>query len=74
LKGKTSFFQREETVLKVEDSRWEYILNKSNMKINLEKTYEAITASGDIALLDMKTLLSFSEKTLLYFYPKDDTP
>ena len=44
------------------------------MKINLEKQYDAITASGEIAKIDMKTLLSFSEKTLLYFYPKDDTP
>jgi peroxiredoxin len=44
------------------------------MKIDTSKKYQAITATGDIAELDMKTLLSFSEKTLLYFYPKDDTP
>lgn len=44
------------------------------MKLNLDKKYEAITATGDIASLDLKTLLSFWEKTLLFFYPKDDTP
>jgi len=44
------------------------------MSINLGKQYEVITASGEIAELDLQTLLSFSDTTLLYFYPKDDTP
>lgn len=42
--------------------------------MNLSNTYEAINASGAVASFDMKTLLWFSEKTLLYFYPKDNTP
>lgn len=44
------------------------------MQLNLSKTYSAITATGEVAQLDIKTLLSFSDKTLLYFYPKDNTP
>ncbi|QFR39524.1 peroxiredoxin [Candidatus Gracilibacteria bacterium 28_42_T64] len=44
------------------------------MKLNLEQKYQAITAKGEVAELDLKTLLSFSDKTLLYFYPKDNTP
>lgn len=44
------------------------------MKLNLQQTYSAITATWDIAELDLQTLLSFSDKTLLFFYPKDDTP
>ena len=44
------------------------------MAINLKQKYSAITAAWEIAELSLETLLSFSEKTLLYFYPKDDTP
>lgn len=44
------------------------------MKLNLDEKYKAITATGDIAELNLKTLLSFSDTTLLFFYPKDDTP
>jgi len=44
------------------------------MKPNLEKKYSAITVKWEVAELDLKTLLSFSDKTLLYFYPKDNTP
>ncbi|MCP4523653.1 MAG: peroxiredoxin [Candidatus Gracilibacteria bacterium] len=42
--------------------------------MNLEQKYDAITAGLETATLDMKTLLSFSDRTLLYFYPKDNTP
>lgn len=44
------------------------------MILDLNQTYAAITSSWDVADLDLKTLLSFSDKTLLYFYPKDNTP
>lgn len=44
------------------------------MTLDLNQSYQAITSSWDIAELDLKTLLSFSDKTLLYFYPKDNTP
>ena len=44
------------------------------MKLDLEKKYSAITAKWEIAELDLKSLFSFSDKTLLYFYPKDNTP
>jgi peroxiredoxin Q/BCP len=44
------------------------------MKINLETKYQAITATWDIAELSLKQMLSFSDKTLLYFYPRDNTP
>lgn len=44
------------------------------MTLDLNQSYQAITSSWDIAELDLKTLLSFSDKTILYFYPKDNTP
>ncbi len=44
------------------------------MALNLKQKYQVITAEWEVAELDLETLLSFSEKTLLYFYPKDDTP
>jgi len=44
------------------------------MTLDLNQTYSAITSSWNVADLDLKTLLSFSDKTLLYFYPKDNTP
>ena len=44
------------------------------MKLDLNKKYEAITAKGDVAELSLGDILSFSENTLLYFYPKDNTP
>ncbi len=44
------------------------------MKINLENKYDAITANLEVWNFDLKTLLSFNEKTILYFYPKDNTP
>lgn len=36
--------------------------------------FQAITADLQRAELDLSTLLSFSDKTLLFFYPKDNTP
>ncbi|PZM85726.1 peroxiredoxin [Candidatus Gracilibacteria bacterium] len=41
--------------------------------INLEKKYE-ILISGEIYEKSLKDILSGSEKTLIYFYPKDNTP
>lgn len=42
--------------------------------LDLQEKYEAVTAKWENAELSLETLLSFSDKTLLYFYPKDDTP
>lgn len=44
------------------------------MKLNLDTKYSAIAASGDTAELSLKEIFSFGEKTLLYFYPRDNTP
>ncbi|MDD2907635.1 MAG: peroxiredoxin [Candidatus Gracilibacteria bacterium] len=44
------------------------------MKLNLNNKFEAISFKGETGIFDLKTLLSFGEKTLLYFYPADDTP
>jgi len=44
------------------------------MKLNLDQKYEAVTASWESAEMHLGQLLSFSDKTLLYFYPKDNTP
>lgn len=44
------------------------------MTLDLSQTYSAISANWDVTELDLKTLLSFSDKTILYFYPKDNTP
>lgn len=51
------------------------ILSNDNFKnMNLNNIYSAITSTWDVADFDLKTLLSFWEKTLLFFYPKDNTP
>jgi peroxiredoxin Q/BCP len=42
--------------------------------MNLQQTYPAVTADLQTAELSLETLLSFSDKTLLFFYPKDNTP
>jgi len=42
--------------------------------MNLDNTYSAVTATGESAELTLWDMLSFGEKTLLYFYPKDNTP
>ncbi len=44
------------------------------MKLNLNNKYEAISSNMEVWTFDLKTLLSFWEKTILYFYPKDNTP
>ncbi|MDD3145183.1 MAG: peroxiredoxin [Candidatus Gracilibacteria bacterium] len=44
------------------------------MKINLNNKFDAIGSNLQVGNFDLKTLLSFGEKTLLYFYPADNTP
>lgn len=42
--------------------------------MNLNQSYKAVNASWEVADFTLWELLSFWEKTLLYFYPKDNTP
>lgn len=44
------------------------------MKLNLENKYSALSYTWEEGVFTLKELLSFGEKTILYFYPKDDTP
>jgi len=44
------------------------------MKLNLENKYKALAYTGEEWEFTLKELLSFWDKTILYFYPKDDTP
>ena len=44
------------------------------MKIDLERKYNVLSYTGDEWEFSLKELLSLSDKTLLYFYPKDNTP
>jgi len=44
------------------------------MWINLAAKYSAVSKNGEAAELSLQELFSFSEKTLLFFYPKDNTP
>ncbi len=44
------------------------------MSVNLNQKYSAVSYSGEVAELSLKDIFSFSEKTLLYFYPRDNTP
>lgn len=44
------------------------------MKLDLNKKYEAVAYTWDTWVFSLKELLSFGKKTLLYFYPKDNTP
>ena len=44
------------------------------MELDLNVKYEAISYTWDVWTFSLKELLSFGEKTLLYFYPKDNTP
>ncbi len=44
------------------------------MKLDLNKKYEAIAYTGETWTFSLKELLSFGKKTILYFYPKDNTP
>lgn len=63
-------------MVKIRQNTREYSLfyYSNYMKIDLSKKYQVITALWDISEIEMKSLISFTEKTLLYFYPKDDTP
>jgi peroxiredoxin len=42
--------------------------------MNLEKKYSALSYTLEVAELSLKEIFSFSPKTILYFYPKDNTP
>ncbi len=44
------------------------------MNLNINQKYDAVTSTGEVANMDLQTLLSFNDKTILYFYPKDNTP
>lgn len=44
------------------------------MSLNLDTKYSAVNADGEVAQLSLREIFSFSEKTLMYFYPKDNTP
>jgi len=44
------------------------------MPINLNTKYEAAAHTWETWEFSLADLLSFSEKTLLFFYPKDNTP
>lgn len=48
--------------------------NNYNMSVNLDVKYSAVSTSWEVAELSLKEMFSFSDKTLLYFYPKDNTP
>lgn len=43
------------------------------MSLNLDNSYDAINKQWE-AQMSLRELLSFGEKTLLYFYPRDNTP
>jgi len=43
------------------------------MKLNLENKYDILLPSGDVKNLALKDILG-ENKTILYFYPKDNTP
>jgi peroxiredoxin Q/BCP len=42
--------------------------------LNLDIKYSALSFTWDTAELSLREIFSFSEKTLLYFYPRDNTP
>lgn len=44
------------------------------MNLNLDNKYEALAYTGEKWSFTLKELLSFNDKTILYFYPKDNTP
>lgn len=51
-----------------------FIINTLIMSVNLENIYHAVSSKWEEAELEMSDLLSFWKQTLLYFYPKDNTP
>jgi peroxiredoxin Q/BCP len=44
------------------------------MSINLDTKYQAVNSKWEVWEFTLKELFSFSDKTLLYFYPRDNTP
>lgn len=42
--------------------------------MNLENKYEVLTWNWEVKMLSLSEILSDDKKTLLYFYPKDNTP
>ena len=44
------------------------------MKINLEKKYNILLSDSNIDSISLKEIFSKSNKTVLFFYPKDNTP
>ncbi|MCD5375001.1 peroxiredoxin [Candidatus Gracilibacteria bacterium] len=44
------------------------------MSVNLDTKYSAVSTSGEAGEFTLGELFSFSDKTLLFFYPKDNTP
>lgn len=44
------------------------------MSVNFDTKYAAVSRNGEVWELSLKELLSFWDKTLLYFYPRDNTP
>lgn len=44
------------------------------MNFSLDTKCQAVSTAWEVAELSLKEIFSFSEKTLLFFYPKDNTP
>lgn len=44
------------------------------MTLKLQDTYDIIQATGDMKQMTLQEILSLNTETLLYFYPKDNTP
>lgn len=44
------------------------------MSLNLDAAFQVVNSSWDVWEFTLWKLFSFSDKTLLYFYPKDNTP
>ena len=44
------------------------------MAVNIENSYKAVSSQWEEAEFELGELLSFGEQTLLYFYPKNNTP
>ncbi len=42
--------------------------------MDLQKKYSALAYTGDTAEISLGEILSLSPKTILYFYPRDNTP
>lgn len=44
------------------------------MNINLDNKYEILNTNFEVQNISLKEIFSLSEKTILFFYPKDATP